>query len=182
MERSFGYAEEAVQRGADRGGASSDRSVDVAGQGDAFGSPWPNNHKLTVWFEGSLGPGTTIGYSPMRGLTLARGDRMQEPDRDSRYRAGLGNGAGFLAHCFREGWFPLPPVTAPARAEEDPARAVVPLEGDPQRLKPIGKTCASSQKGKRRTRASASTGSLRSISRDSFWRDRWSGIWPPHTA
>ena len=32
MERSFGYAEEAVQRGADRGGASSDRSVDVAGK------------------------------------------------------------------------------------------------------------------------------------------------------
>jgi hypothetical protein len=77
----------------------------------------------------------------MRGLTLARGDRMQEPDRDSRYRAGLGNGAGFLAHCFREGWFPLPPVTAPARAEEDPARTVVPLEGDPndsnQSAKPV---------------------------------------------
>jgi hypothetical protein len=32
LEGSFGYAEEAVQRGANRGGASSDRSVDVAGK------------------------------------------------------------------------------------------------------------------------------------------------------
>jgi len=43
LERSFGYAEEAVQRGADRGGASSDRSVDVAGQGNACGLPGSRN-------------------------------------------------------------------------------------------------------------------------------------------
>lgn len=33
LETSFGYAEEEVQQGADRGGAAPDRSVDVAGQG-----------------------------------------------------------------------------------------------------------------------------------------------------
>jgi hypothetical protein len=43
LERSFGYAEEAVQRGADRGGASSDRSVAVAGQGNACGLPGSRN-------------------------------------------------------------------------------------------------------------------------------------------
>ena len=31
LERSFGYGEEEVQRGADRGGTASDRSVDVSG-------------------------------------------------------------------------------------------------------------------------------------------------------
>jgi hypothetical protein len=54
LERSFGYAEEEVQRGADCGGASPNRGIDVAGQSCASSVPgsWNFAAKLLSLAEG----------------------------------------------------------------------------------------------------------------------------------
>jgi hypothetical protein len=72
LERSFGYAEEAVQRGADRGGASSDRSVDVAGQGNACGLPGSRNFAAELLSRKEYG-----------GLELDQAKRMKDLEREN---------------------------------------------------------------------------------------------------
>jgi hypothetical protein len=73
LERSFGYAEEEVQRGADCGGASSDRSVDVTRQSRTGGLSGSRNFAAELYrLRKEYG-----------GLELDQAKRMKDLEREN---------------------------------------------------------------------------------------------------